>query len=168
MLEDFHSLLLKCLCHLQIKLSLTLEYLLEDHLCVIEIILVQELCLEVHHIVCDLYHKYAGPLLSDFNLASKIPWCIILYAVINSWSILFGSFFNQTHIYFQKERLLVSLLILDYLRVLYCAIYRFWIRHTVKTQGFYWFVIVLVFFNTVCTAVEHYGQPVWLTKFLCE
>ncbi|PNF40347.1 hypothetical protein B7P43_G03698, partial [Cryptotermes secundus] len=40
---------------------------------------------------------------------------------------------------------------------------RFWIRHTVKTQGFYWFVIVLVFFNTMCTAVEHYGQPDWLT-----
>ncbi|XP_069690119.1 voltage-dependent calcium channel type A subunit alpha-1 isoform X27 [Periplaneta americana] len=44
--------------------------------------------------------------------------------------------------------------------------FRFWIRHTVKTQGFYWFVIVLVFFNTMCTAVEHYGQPLWLTKFL--
>ncbi|KAG8233001.1 hypothetical protein J437_LFUL013790 [Ladona fulva] len=44
--------------------------------------------------------------------------------------------------------------------------FRFWIRHTVKTQWFYWFVIVLVFFNTVCVAVEHYGQPPWLTSFL--
>ncbi|XP_063223249.1 voltage-dependent calcium channel type A subunit alpha-1 [Bacillus rossius redtenbacheri] len=44
--------------------------------------------------------------------------------------------------------------------------FRFWIRHMVKTQGFYWFVIVLVFLNTMCTAVEHYGQPDWLTKFL--
>ncbi|XP_055541638.1 voltage-dependent calcium channel type A subunit alpha-1-like isoform X7 [Wyeomyia smithii] len=44
--------------------------------------------------------------------------------------------------------------------------FRFWIRHTVKTQWFYWFVIVLVFFNTVCVAVEHYGQPDWLTQFL--
>ncbi|XP_034248827.1 voltage-dependent calcium channel type A subunit alpha-1 isoform X6 [Thrips palmi] len=44
--------------------------------------------------------------------------------------------------------------------------FRFWIRHTVKTQGFYWFVIVLVFFNTVCVAVEHYNQPAWLTDFL--
>ncbi|XP_055913438.1 voltage-dependent calcium channel type A subunit alpha-1 isoform X13 [Eupeodes corollae] len=44
--------------------------------------------------------------------------------------------------------------------------FRFWIRHTVKTQWFYWFVIVLVFLNTVCVAVEHYGQPDWLTKFL--
>ncbi|KAK3929328.1 Voltage-dependent calcium channel type A subunit alpha-1 [Frankliniella fusca] len=44
--------------------------------------------------------------------------------------------------------------------------FRFWIRHTVKTQGFYWFVIVLVFFNTVCVAVEHYNQPPWLTDFL--
>lgn len=45
--------------------------------------------------------------------------------------------------------------------------FRFWIRHTVKTQWFYWFVIVLVFFNTVTVAAEHYGQPQWLTDFLC-
>ncbi|XP_034670756.1 voltage-dependent calcium channel type A subunit alpha-1 isoform X24 [Drosophila subobscura] len=44
--------------------------------------------------------------------------------------------------------------------------FRFWIRHTVKTQWFYWFVIVLVFLNTVCVAVEHYGQPSFLTEFL--
>ncbi|KAH8386678.1 hypothetical protein KR093_001953 [Drosophila rubida] len=44
--------------------------------------------------------------------------------------------------------------------------FRFWIRHTVKTQWFYWFVIVLVFLNTVCVAVEHYGQPPFLTEFL--
>jgi voltage-dependent calcium channel N type alpha-1B len=37
----------------------------------------------------------------------------------------------------------------------------------VKQQWFYWFVIVLVFFNTACVAVEHYGQPPWLTSFLC-
>ncbi|CAB3257221.1 unnamed protein product [Arctia plantaginis] len=43
---------------------------------------------------------------------------------------------------------------------------RFWIRHTVKTQWFYWFVIVLVLFNTICVAVEHYHQPPWLTSFL--
>lgn len=46
--------------------------------------------------------------------------------------------------------------------------FRFWIRHTVKTQWFYWFVIVLVFLNTVCVAVEHYGQPSFLTEFLCK
>ncbi|XP_053950330.1 voltage-dependent calcium channel type A subunit alpha-1 isoform X10 [Anastrepha ludens] len=44
--------------------------------------------------------------------------------------------------------------------------FRFWIRHTVKTQWFYWFVIVLVFLNTMCVAVEHYGQPKFLTQFL--
>ncbi|XP_048506529.1 voltage-dependent calcium channel type A subunit alpha-1 isoform X26 [Athalia rosae] len=44
--------------------------------------------------------------------------------------------------------------------------FRFWIRHTVKTQWFYWFVIVLVFFNTACVAVEHYNQPDWLESFL--
>lgn len=46
--------------------------------------------------------------------------------------------------------------------------FRFSIRHAVKTQTFYWFVIILVFFNTACVAVEHYGQPDWLTKFLCK
>ncbi|KAF5297478.1 hypothetical protein FQR65_LT10014 [Abscondita terminalis] len=44
--------------------------------------------------------------------------------------------------------------------------FRFWIRHMVKAQWFYWFVIVLVFFNTVCVAVEYHGQPPWLTLFL--
>ncbi|XP_021704174.1 voltage-dependent calcium channel type A subunit alpha-1-like isoform X8 [Aedes aegypti] len=44
--------------------------------------------------------------------------------------------------------------------------FRYGIRHTVKTQWFYWFVIVLVFLNTICVAVEHYGQPNWLSLFL--
>ncbi|XP_038071611.1 voltage-dependent calcium channel type A subunit alpha-1-like isoform X1 [Patiria miniata] len=43
---------------------------------------------------------------------------------------------------------------------------RFFVRHMVKTQAFYWLVIVLVFLNTVCVAIEHYGQPEWLTQFL--
>lgn len=45
--------------------------------------------------------------------------------------------------------------------------FRFFIRRTVKTQGFYWSVIVLVFLNTLCVAVEHDNQPDWLTDFLC-
>ena len=43
---------------------------------------------------------------------------------------------------------------------------RFAIRRMVKTQQFYWTVIVLVFLNTMCVAVEHHNQPEWLTKFL--
>lgn len=46
--------------------------------------------------------------------------------------------------------------------------FRFRIRHIVKSQVFYWFVIVLVFLNTVTVASEHYGQPQWLTDFLCK
>lgn len=46
--------------------------------------------------------------------------------------------------------------------------FRFRIRHMVKSQVFYWFVIVLVFLNTVTVASEHYGQPQWLTDFLCK
>lgn len=45
-----------------------------------------------------------------------------------------------------------------------CA--RFMIRRVVKTQPFYWTVIVLVFLNTACVAVEHHKQPEWLETFL--
>lgn len=38
----------------------------------------------------------------------------------------------------------------------------------VKSQPFYWVVIILVFLNTVCGAIEHHGQPVWLSTFLCK
>jgi len=43
---------------------------------------------------------------------------------------------------------------------------RFVIRGVVKQQWFYWFVILLVFLNTCCVAVEHYNQPDWLSEFL--
>jgi len=38
----------------------------------------------------------------------------------------------------------------------------------VKTQAFYWTVIVLVFLNTACVAIEHDGQKEFLTNFLCK
>ncbi|XP_030749078.1 voltage-dependent calcium channel type A subunit alpha-1 isoform X3 [Sitophilus oryzae] len=44
--------------------------------------------------------------------------------------------------------------------------FRFTIRHIVKSQWFYWGVIMLVFFNTFCVAVEFHGQPKWLDDFL--
>ncbi|XP_055947185.1 voltage-dependent calcium channel type A subunit alpha-1-like [Argiope bruennichi] len=43
---------------------------------------------------------------------------------------------------------------------------RYSIRNASKSQTFYWVVIVLVFLNTVCVAVEHYDQPKWLDDFL--
>ena len=43
---------------------------------------------------------------------------------------------------------------------------RFQVRKMVKSQTFYWIVIVLVFLNTACVAIEHYNQPVWLDLFL--
>ncbi|CAI2726066.1 unnamed protein product [Schistosoma spindalis] len=45
---------------------------------------------------------------------------------------------------------------------------RYAIRRMVKSQPFYWVVIILVFLNTVCGAIEHHGQPVWLSTFLCK
>ena len=38
-------------------------------------------------------------------------------------------------------------------------------RKIVKSQAFYWVVIVLVFLNTVVLTSEHYGQPEWLDEF---
>ena len=35
-------------------------------------------------------------------------------------------------------------------------------RKIVKSQAFYWVVMVLVFFNTVICASEHNDQPAWL------
>ncbi|XP_068707283.1 voltage-dependent calcium channel type A subunit alpha-1-like isoform X2 [Montipora foliosa] len=42
---------------------------------------------------------------------------------------------------------------------------RIHVRQMVKSQVFYWSVIVCVFLNTVLMSVEHYGQPEWLDKF---
>ncbi|CAH0562347.1 unnamed protein product [Brassicogethes aeneus] len=38
-------------------------------------------------------------------------------------------------------------------------------RKAVKSQTFYWLIIVLVFLNTGVLATEHYNQPVWLDDF---
>ncbi|XP_041459338.1 voltage-dependent L-type calcium channel subunit alpha-1D-like isoform X6 [Lytechinus variegatus] len=38
-------------------------------------------------------------------------------------------------------------------------------RQAVKSQAFYWIVIIMVFFNTVILASEHYNQPSWLRDF---
>lgn len=38
-------------------------------------------------------------------------------------------------------------------------------RKAVKSQAFYWLIIVLVFLNTVVLATEHYKQPKWLDAF---
>nr|QQY02590.1 voltage-dependent R-type calcium channel subunit alpha-1E [Cryptocotyle lingua] len=43
---------------------------------------------------------------------------------------------------------------------------RYAIRRMVKSQACYWIVIVLVFLNTVCGAIEHHNQPIWLSNFL--
>jgi voltage-dependent calcium channel L type alpha-1D len=38
-------------------------------------------------------------------------------------------------------------------------------RRLVKSQGFYWLVIVLVLLNTLVLTSEHYGQEPWLDDF---
>ncbi|CAG5136626.1 unnamed protein product, partial [Candidula unifasciata] len=44
--------------------------------------------------------------------------------------------------------------------------FRYSIRRLVKSQLFYWVVIVLVFLNTASVASEHYNQPEWHVQFL--
>lgn len=38
-------------------------------------------------------------------------------------------------------------------------------RKAVKSQVFYWLIIILVFLNTGVLATEHYKQPLWLDQF---
>ncbi|XP_071054916.1 muscle calcium channel subunit alpha-1 [Onthophagus taurus] len=38
-------------------------------------------------------------------------------------------------------------------------------RKAVKSQVFYWLIIILVFLNTAVLATEHYAQPNWLDEF---
>jgi voltage-dependent calcium channel L type alpha-1D len=38
-------------------------------------------------------------------------------------------------------------------------------RRAVKSQAFYWLIIILVFLNTVVLATEHYQQSEWLDEF---
>lgn len=42
------------------------------------------------------------------------------------------------------------------------------IRRMVKTQTFYWTVLGLVALNTLCVAIVHHNQPLWLSNFLCK
>jgi voltage-dependent calcium channel L type alpha-1D len=41
-------------------------------------------------------------------------------------------------------------------------------RKAVKSQAFYWLIIVLVFLNTAVSATEHNGQSQWLNDFQGE
>ncbi|XP_077439307.1 voltage-dependent R-type calcium channel subunit alpha-1E isoform X2 [Vanacampus margaritifer] len=40
------------------------------------------------------------------------------------------------------------------------------IRRVVKTHAFYWTVLGLVALNTLCVAIVHHNQPLWLSNFL--
>ncbi|KAM3178491.1 hypothetical protein ACTXT7_002439 [Hymenolepis weldensis] len=39
-------------------------------------------------------------------------------------------------------------------------------RVLIKSQAFYLVVLTVVFLNAICIAIEHYGQPDWLSNFL--
>lgn len=39
------------------------------------------------------------------------------------------------------------------------------IRKAVKSQWFYWTILLCVFLNTVSLATEHHQQPEWLGEF---
>ena len=46
--------------------------------------------------------------------------------------------------------------------------FRMTMRRWIKTQFFYWMVIILVFLNTACVSYEHYDQKPWLTELFCK
>ncbi|XP_077463702.1 voltage-dependent R-type calcium channel subunit alpha-1E [Stigmatopora argus] len=45
-------------------------------------------------------------------------------------------------------------------------LFRISIHRVVKTQTFYWTVLALVALNTLCVAIVHHNQPLWLSNFL--
>eukprot|EP00061_Rhincodon_typus_P015777 g43657.t1 len=75
---------------------------------------------------------------------SLFPGSPLARASIKSTKLLEGSSY-----FHRKERML-----------------RISIRHMVKSHAFYWIVLSLVALNTVCVAIVHYDQPLWLTNFL--
>ncbi|KAF0292815.1 Voltage-dependent calcium channel type A subunit alpha-1 [Amphibalanus amphitrite] len=96
-------------------------------------------------------------MLTVFQCITMEGWTSILYWTNDA----IGSKFNV--IYFVPLIILGSFFMLN---LVLGVLSGFAIRKAVKTQFFYWFVIVLVFLNTVCVAVEHYNQPDWLAQFL--
>jgi len=76
-----------------------------------------------------------------------------------------GWLYNKLYV-IQLSNLLNHLLFIEfrrYLRVFH-AYTRRRIHTMIKSQVFYWMVIILVLFNTVVLATEYYGQPQWLTN----
>lgn len=70
----------------------------------------------------------------------------------------------------QNEKLPVNA-IFDYLGAVvspFChfAPQRCRFRLSMKSQAFYLIVLVVVFLNAICVAIEHFGQPAWLSDFL--
>lgn len=119
--------------------------------------------------VSYMYHLHSPMLSLDFNWQVSNHWCPELNEKQNSNrkvdSVNLKLFYNLITGYL-KSKVKSQGRCKGFWRAE--KRFRFWIRHTVKAQWFYWFVIVLVFFNTVCVAVEHYDQPEFLTHFLCK
>lgn len=106
-----------------------------------------------------------------FSRFNDWVWFALIKYIIWVWFILYAKHINFSFIGFSRSSYFKSKVkkqgtCLQFWRAE--KRFRFWIRNSVKSQQFYWFVIVLVFFNTVCVAVEHYDQPQWLTDFLCK
>lgn len=90
---------------------------------------------------------------------SKLNWISFVQSFSNDWKII--STKKKWNLDTKKKKREGSFWMAE-------KRFRYWIRHTVKTQWFYWFVIVLVFLNTVTVAAEHYNQPQFLSEFLCK
>ena len=100
-------------------------------------------------------------------------FCLFL-AQFSFQCCLFSSrgYFLPSILFPDSQFVLITVLILE---VFFCfrKVIKRWhhrarreLRKAVKTQAFYWIVILVVFLNSLTLALEHYDQPEFLTDFL--
>lgn len=97
----------------------------------------------------------------------------VLFHILFQYCLFFSLVYFLPPILFPYSQVvLITLLILE---VFFCfrKVIKRWhhrarreLRKAVKTQAFYWIVILVVFLNSLTLALEHYDQPEFLTDFL--
>ncbi|BHF59846.1 hypothetical protein SprV_0100280700 [Sparganum proliferum] len=96
-------------------------------------------------------------MLTVFQCITMEGWTDIMYTTDDA----IGDRFNA--LYFVPLIVLGSFFMLN---LILGVLSGYAIRRMAKSQPSYWCVIILVFLNTICVAIEHHGQPTWLTSFL--
>ena len=97
--------------------------------------------------------------------------CLIELYLNNSSRILSEKVKLPNFIHFEFDEFLSAIILIQFLGYhsewgAKIGRIRIRVRKMCKQQWWFWLVVTLVFLNTCTVAVEHYGQPAWLTNFL--